>query len=99
MTQVASKHRGAKQREPAVHKNQKFSFRCFSITCPNSNSPLFVFAYENGGAMREPQFLEKLTTIYSSRRAQEIPVRIYWEVVEDDGCKLITLRGVQEYTS
>jgi hypothetical protein len=49
--------------------------------------------------MREPQFLEKLTTIYSSRRAQDIPVRIYWEVVEDDGCKLITLRGVQEYTS
>jgi hypothetical protein len=49
--------------------------------------------------MNQPLLREKLTTIYSERRAQEVAVRIHWAVLEEDGTTLIELRAVQEYGS
>jgi hypothetical protein len=41
---------------------------------------------------------EKITRVYSERREQQIAVRIQYEVSADNGCQVIELGKVQEYS-
>jgi hypothetical protein len=43
------------------------------------------------------QHSEKIFWIWSDRREREISVRIRYSVCEDDGCKLISLNGREEW--
>ena len=40
--------------------------------------------------------LQKSAVIWSERREREISVRIYYDACEQDGCKIYTLRQVEE---
>jgi hypothetical protein len=40
--------------------------------------------------------LQKSAVIWSERRERDISVRIYYDTCERDGCKIYTLRQVEE---
>ena len=40
--------------------------------------------------------LQKSTVIWSARQEREIAVRIYYDAREQDGCKVYTLRQVEQ---
>ena len=40
--------------------------------------------------------LNKSTVIWSERQERDIAVRIYYDVREQDGCKIYTLRQVEQ---
>jgi hypothetical protein len=40
--------------------------------------------------------LQKTATIWSQRRERQIVVRIYFNTREQDGCRIYTLRSVEE---
>ena len=40
--------------------------------------------------------LQKSAVIWSHRRERDISVRIYYDAYEHDGCKIFTLRQVEE---
>jgi hypothetical protein len=40
--------------------------------------------------------LQKSAVIWSQRRERDISVRIYYDAYERDGCKIYTLRQVEE---
>jgi len=40
--------------------------------------------------------LQKTAVIWSQRRERDISVRIYYDAREQDGCKVYTLRQVEE---
>lgn len=40
--------------------------------------------------------LEKSCTVWSSRREREIALRVYYYVLEQDGCKIFALQRIQE---
>jgi hypothetical protein len=40
--------------------------------------------------------LQKTAVIWSERRERDISVRIYYDAREEDGCKIFTLRQVEE---
>jgi hypothetical protein len=49
--------------------------------------------------MQEPnpmRHFEKIARVYSERREQQIAVRVQYDVVAENGCKLIALRAIQE---
>lgn len=43
------------------------------------------------------QSFEKISRVYSERREKEIAVRICWDVVVDNGCKLVNIRAVETF--
>ena len=40
--------------------------------------------------------LEKSCVIWSQRRERNIALRVYYELLEQDGCKIYLLRNIQE---
>ena len=40
--------------------------------------------------------LQKSTVIWSERQERDVAVRIYYDAREQDGCKIYTLRQVEE---
>jgi hypothetical protein len=40
--------------------------------------------------------MQKMTTIWSARREREIVTRIYFDAREEDGCRIYTLRRLEE---
>ncbi len=42
------------------------------------------------------QSFEKISRIYSERREKEIAIRISWDVVVDKGCKLVSIKAVED---
>lgn len=41
---------------------------------------------------------EKITRVYSERREQEIAIRVRYDVSADNGCKVVELRNIQEFS-
>jgi hypothetical protein len=51
--------------------------------------------------MPEPnpmRHFEKIARVYSERREQQIAVRIHYEVSADNGCQVIELGKMQEFS-
>jgi hypothetical protein len=40
--------------------------------------------------------LEKNCVVWSSRQARNLALRVYYDVREQDGCKIYTLRALEE---